>query len=145
MNADRSNLVAPCGIDCGLCELYLARDNDQLFSALVGKGIPSHLIPCDGCRTIEGDCPVIAGKCATHECVTENELDFCFECDSFPCVMFNPARDKADILPHNLKVFNLGVIERLGLEEFIERSGTIREFYFNGNMVIGKGPELKEQ
>ena len=36
---DRLNLVAPCGIDCGICELYLSRDNQQIREALISKGI----------------------------------------------------------------------------------------------------------
>ena len=36
---ERINLVAPCGIDCGTCELYLCKENQQLFEYLVGKGI----------------------------------------------------------------------------------------------------------
>ena len=37
---NRINLVAPCGIDCGICELYMSRNNPQLMDYLVSKGIP---------------------------------------------------------------------------------------------------------
>jgi hypothetical protein len=43
---ERFNLLAPCGIDCGICELYLCRDNPQLLDALISKGMPADKLPC---------------------------------------------------------------------------------------------------
>ena len=37
MSAERLNLVAPCGIDCGICELYTCRADARLFSALTAE------------------------------------------------------------------------------------------------------------
>ena len=37
---ERLNLVAGCGIDCGICELYICKDNPQLIDELAAKGIP---------------------------------------------------------------------------------------------------------
>lgn len=56
---ERVNLVAPCGIDCGICELYLCKDHKDLYNHLLSKGFPATKIPCKGCRNIEGYCPVI--------------------------------------------------------------------------------------
>jgi len=55
---ERTNLVAPCGIDCGTCELYMCKDNQPLLDYLITKGVPRERIPCAGCRDITGDCPV---------------------------------------------------------------------------------------
>ncbi len=38
---ERRNLVAPCGIDCGLCELHMCQGNPQLMAYLVSKGVSS--------------------------------------------------------------------------------------------------------
>jgi hypothetical protein len=139
---ERINLVAPCGIDCGTCELYLCKDNQQLFAYLLGKGIPEEKLPCTGCRNIEGNCPVIGSKCATYVCITEKNVEFCTHCSDFPCSKLHPAADRADVLPHNLKVFNLCTIQRSGVEGFIELSAEIKNKYYKGKMGIGKGPEL---
>jgi hypothetical protein len=139
---ERINLVAPCGIDCGTCELYLCKDNQQLFAYLLGKGIPEEKLPCTGCRNIEGNCPVIGSKCATYVCVIEKNVEFCTDCSDFPCSKLHPSADRADVLPHNLKVFNLCTIQREGVEGFIELSTEIKNKYYNGKMGIGKGPEL---
>ena len=140
---ERKNLVAPCGIDCGICELYTCKDNSQLYDHLISRGIPKDNIPCAGCRSIEGMCPVHPTKCATYTCVTERNVDFCHECNDFPCSKLQPAADRADILPHNTKVFNLCTIKNVGLENFIKKSAEIKLKYYKGKMVIGAGPHIE--
>lgn len=139
---ERIALVAPCGIDCGTCELNLCKNNEQLFGYLVSKGIPREKLPCLGCRQIKGSCPVIGGQCASYACVTEKDVEFCFLCDNFPCSKLHPSADRADVLPHNLKVFNLCTIQRDGVEGFIEVSTDIKKRYYKGKMAIGKGPQI---
>ncbi len=141
---ERLHLVAPCGIDCGMCELYLCKDNQQLFDYLVSRGVPKEKLPCAGCRDIKGFCPVIGGECATYACVTDKNVEFCFECCDFPCSKLHPSADRADALPHNLKMFNLCTIQREGLEGFVALSSEIKKKYFKGKMEIGKGPQSLE-
>jgi hypothetical protein len=138
----RENLVAPCGIDCGICELYLCKDDPQLRSYLLKRGIPEEKIPCDGCRAIKGNCPVIPEKCETYNCVTNKKVGFCFDCSDFPCIMLQPCADRANLLPHNLKVFNLGKIKNKGVEGFIKESTDIKLKYYKGKMEVGKGPKI---
>ncbi len=139
---ERMLLVAPCGIDCGTCELHLCKDNPELFAYLLSKGIPKEKLPCAGCREIKGKCPVIGEQCASYSCVIEKDVDFCFHCQNFPCSKLNPSADRADVLPHNLKVFNLCTIQREGVDGFIEISREIKKKYYKGTMEIGNGPQL---
>jgi hypothetical protein len=139
---DREKLAAPCGIDCGICELYIAGSRPALMDALVSKGIPKEKLPCLGCRNIEGNCPVIAGTCATFACAIDHGVEFCYECAEFPCARLNPSADRADVLPHNLKVFNLCVIRRDGVAGLVRASAEIRKRYYQGKMAIGRGPQL---
>ena len=138
---ERNELVAPCGIDCGICELYTCRESEQLFAYLLTKGIPKDRLPCNGCRNIEGNCPVIGNTCATYTCSSERKVDFCFRCNAFPCEKLHPAADRAEVLPHNLKVFNLCSIKNIGVEGFIEKSSAIKNKYYKGKMKIGEGPQ----
>jgi hypothetical protein len=140
---NRAKLIAPCGLDCGICELYMSRDDEQLMDALITKGIPKEVLPCDGCRAIEGKCPAIHDKCATFECANENKILFCSECNDFPCMKLAPAADRADALPHNTKLFNLCIIKRYGLEALVERALEIKQSYYRGKMKIGEGPKLE--
>ncbi len=49
---DRLKLVAACGLDCWICELYLCKYNSQLYNHLIEIGIPKEKISCAGCRAI---------------------------------------------------------------------------------------------
>jgi len=115
-----------------------------MMDRLVARGIPSEKLPCDGCREVAGQCPVIGGTCETYECVRQKAVDFCYECGDFPCSKLCPSSQRADVLPHNLKVFNLCTIERLGVEGFLGVSGSLERLYFKGKMEIGKGPRLAD-
>ena len=142
MTKERLSLVAPCGIDCGICELYVCKDNSQLQNTLVEKGIPKEKLPCPGCIAIKGTCPVINNTCETYQCASARKVEYCFACKDFPCTKLHPAAHRAEILPHNLKVFNLCTIKQIGLTAFIENSTEIKKRYFLGKMEIGKGPQL---
>jgi len=142
---NRKKLVAPCGLDCGICELYLSRKDEQLKNALMAKGIPEEVLPCDGCRAAEGACPVIDKKCATFECTHEKGISFCSQCSDFPCMKLAPAADKAEFLPHNTKLFNLCVIRNGGVAELIGKSLEIKQSYYRGKMEIGAGPKLQSR
>ncbi|MHB8157399.1 MAG: DUF3795 domain-containing protein [Desulfocucumaceae bacterium] len=143
---DDITLVAPCGTYCGDCGAYRVKDDPSLQEVfaerLQGLQINWNGVPCPGCRSIKGKCLLVDGTCATYACVTKHDLDFCFECPEFPCAKLNPSADRAEILNHNVKVFNLCCIKHQGLARFLERVPEIRQRYFNGKMVIGKGPQL---
>jgi hypothetical protein len=53
-----------------------------------------------------------------------------------------PAADRAEVLPHNTKLFNLCVIQSCGVEKLIEQALEIKQSYYKGKMKIGEGPGL---
>lgn len=135
-------LVAPCGIYCGDCGAYKVKDDPSL-GAVISKMFNWSGDPCPGCRQVEGNCQFIDGKCETYACAAGRGADFCFECPEFPCGKLNPAADRASVLPHNTKVFNLCCIQKQGLARWLEKAPEIKQKYFRGKMVIGKGPQLE--
>lgn len=143
---DRQEMLkgaAPCGIHCANCEPFLAKDNPELLEALVKRGLRRDRLPCPGCRAVKGECPVLETTCETYACVTGRGYEFCFECPDFPCDKLNPAAHRAEVLPHNLKVFNLCFIKEHGLEAWLKRAPEIKLRYYRGKMEVGKGPQLK--
>ena len=99
-------------------------------------------LECRGCRAQNG-CRLHYGKCDTLDCVKQKKVEFCFECGEFPCTMLQPTANLAEKLPHNLKVFNLCRIKAVGVEAWAENEARlIRQRYFKGKMVVGKGPVL---
>lgn len=137
-----NELAAPCGIYCGGCPPYMAKDNPAILEALVAKGLKRESLPCPGCRLGKGNCPALNGDCETYTCVESRGLEFCHECAEFPCARLNPAADRANVLPHNTKVYNLCYIKQQGLTRWLEKAPEIQQKYFQGKMAIGKGPQL---
>ena len=138
---DHLLMTAPCGLDCFNCPFYLAAaDSDALqyvraVSELVG--VPVEKLTCKGCRAHDGRVPAHVSlfgedhRCGAYECSKQRGVLLCGHCDDFPCENLQPCADRADVLPHNTKVYNLGLINRLGLERWAEgRAATIRSEYF---------------
>ena len=139
---DDITLVAPCGLHCGSCAVYKVKDDPSLREGLIKK-MNWKGAPCPGCRSIKGKSQFISDTCATYACVTGKGLDFCFECGDFPCSKLNPASDLANVLPHNLKIFNLSFIKQHGVAKFLEKDREIKSRYYRGKMALGNGPQLE--
>ena len=138
--------TAVCGIDCFNCELYYTNiDNffgtmsEERKNAFVSRGFTKEKLLCKGCR-ISG-CTMIPDKCDTLECVKTKNIDFCFDCDDFPCSKLQPLAEGAERYPHNLKIYNLITIKNKGLEKWASEAAEIRERYFKGKFKIGAGPQ----
>ncbi len=73
-------LAAPCGIHCGLCPLNRALTDEALRKSLAqGMNVPEEKAQCEGCRAVDGHCPVIGEQCATFVCAAEKDVEFCGE------------------------------------------------------------------
>ena len=133
--------VAPCGIDCINCEVHADNLTAQMQERLARSlGLDPEQVPCRGCRAGQG-CRLQFSACPTLECVTGRGHDFCYQCEDFPCAMLHPAADRADRLPHNLKVYNLCRIRAVGVQRWLgEEAKATRATYFHGTMRIGQGP-----
>lgn len=139
---DRKNLTAPCGLDCFNCELYVANLTPRLSEIINSKfGVPKEEIACKGCRQQDGrHFHLPAEGCATLDCVKARGVELCCDCADFPCPFLAPTADKAAQYPHNMKVYNLCRIRKIGLERWAEQeAGPIRKEYFSGKFIPGKG------
>jgi len=134
-------VTAPCGLDCFNCHFYLAREDEEARKKVeqisVQYGIPLEIMRCDGCRAHDGQIPLQkhlfgeAHRCAAYECAKRKKMDFCGDCDEFPCDFLHPYADKSAELPHNTKVFNLCLIKKMGVEKWAEsKASKVRETYF---------------
>lgn len=67
------NLIAPCGMNCGVCEGHL----------IYLKGIKRNGYGgCKGCRARDKQCAFLKGHCPQ---LAKGKLNFCYECKKFPC------------------------------------------------------------
>lgn len=138
----KQKIVAPCGIDCFNCEVYEDNVTEELQTRLsIMTKIPKEKITCSGC--IDGNICLllkIHGKnCKTLDCVEKKGVDYCFNCDTFPCEYLMPLADGANKYPHNMKMYNLCLIKRIGIEAFIDRASDIRKTYYTKSILIGEG------
>ncbi|QUI21310.1 DUF3795 domain-containing protein [Vallitalea pronyensis] len=138
----KEKIVGPCGIDCFNCEMYednVTKTFQKRISALTN--IPAEKIVCKGC--VDGNQCLflhLEGKtCKTLACANEKGVDYCYECDIFPCDYLMPLADRADKFPHNIKLYNLCLIKRIGLEAWKEQAADIRKVYFTKKLTIGDG------
>lgn len=138
---NKKELTAPCGLDCFNCELYEDNLTPELSALINTKmGIPTEAIPCKGCRAQDGKHFHLPAGCATLDCVKARGIDICCNCPEFPCLYLAPTADQANRYPHNMKVYNLCRIRKVGLDKWAgEEAGQIRGKYFKGKFVVGKG------
>ena len=134
--------LAPCGTNCGECPAYKCKDNPELLEQVVAKGLKREDLPCPGCREHKGKCAFTDGDCETYACVQKHNVTFCYECNEFPCQYLHPCADRANVLPHNMKMYNLCYIRTYGAEAFRKKFPDIKARYYMGKMAIGRGPQL---
>lgn len=138
---DYFQMTAPCGLDCFNCHFYLANENQEAkitVEQLSKKfNMPVEIMLCNGCRNHNGRIPLQKmafgeeHRCAAYECSKSRNLSFCGDCDQFPCDHLHPYADKSTELPHNMKVFNLCLINKMGLENWASsKASEVRETYF---------------
>jgi len=99
-----AQLIAPCGMNCGICMAFLRKKNR-----------------CNGCQDDKGYNSKSRLSCIIKNCeeLQKTDLNFCYECSKFPCTRLK-ALDKRYRLKYNMSIIeNLKNIERIGLDQFI--------------------------
>ncbi len=143
---DYKKLVSHCGIDCFNCQVYKDNITPELASFIAEKrGLKPEDMACEGCK-ING-CAVIGNaRCECKECINAKGIEFCFECDEFPCKILHPCVWQADRYPQNQKVYNLMRMKKIGVERWAQEEATeSRKRYAEGKIIIGSGPKLMEE
>ena len=133
--------IAPCGLDCGKCfarvegdirhyslklkeklgnfEQYAER-YETLLEAPIFKKYPDFKSMldyfasenCKGCRNEQ--CKLLK-NCGVRGCHQENQVDFCYQCDEFPC-----DRTNFDERLHKVWILINEKIKNIGIEAYYE-------------------------
>ena len=86
------DLMAPCGLYCGACGVYIAtRDKNEKFRQVMGNlyGTKPEETVCMGCmqpeppKEIYGYCKI----CTIRNCVRSKGFYSCHQCSDWPCDM----------------------------------------------------------
>lgn len=109
-----------CGLNCGACPVGMANElgrGDILDGFAANWNIEREKLECSGCK---GD--VIAGFCQGCEmrhCAREKGVEFCFQCDDYPCGTITEFRND-DAVHHSVVFSNLAKIREMGLDAWLE-------------------------
>ncbi|MFX1236244.1 MAG: DUF3795 domain-containing protein [Promethearchaeota archaeon] len=104
------NVAAPCGIFCGACRAFLLNKKDLFEVRGYKQGCIGCRIRFKKCAFIRRDCPALRNK----------EIDFCYECKSFPCNKLKKL-DSTYRERHNVHLIeNLKRIKKVGYKKWIK-------------------------
>ncbi len=109
-NIDDFNLSAPCGLFCESCKHYLAKSENVLDRAGLKQG-------CDGCRIRNKKCAFLRKQCSA---LLKQKIDFCYECDNFPCENLKRLNQGYEERYGTSLVGNLKRLKEIGLENWIK-------------------------
>ena len=99
-------LIAPCGMNCGICMGYLRTKNHCPGCRVDGEGKNEFCVTC------------IIKNCDTFK---ESKAKYCYECKKYPCRRMKQL-DKRYRTRYGMSMFeNLANIEKDGIREFVKK------------------------
>jgi hypothetical protein len=87
-------LMAPCGLYCGVCGVYIAnRDSNEKFRTAMGNlyGTKPEDTRCKGCMQDDPaqELYLYCKMCKIRDCVKSKGFYSCHQCDGWPCDMIS--------------------------------------------------------
>ena len=98
-----SKLIAPCGMNCGVCMAYLREKNH-----------------CPGCNYPDDNKAVSCVRCIIKNCETIKKVKFCFKCEKYPCTRLKNLDKRYRTKYHMSMIENLENIKKLGIRQFVK-------------------------
>jgi hypothetical protein len=103
----KEELIAACGMNCRLCVAYFGY-------TISGK---KRKKPCIGCRPTNRNCAFIKKCC---EKLSKKEVNYCFECDDFPCEPLKKLDKRYRERFKMSMIDNLNFIKENGMKKFLK-------------------------
>ncbi len=117
-NILEKNLAAVCGLCCEVCSWFISttEDPEKLKRLATRQNWSEQESKCYGCRS--GKRLPYCGNCTMSACAAEQGIDFCSECDEYPCddlKLFQSA------MPHRIELWdNLQRIKSVGYTQWLK-------------------------
>ena len=104
-NTFKEILIAPCGINCGTCKVYLRERNS-----------------CSGCRNSELNKPKTRSLCKIKNCteLVGTVSGFCHECGTFPCIFLKKIEKRYRLKYRTSLIENLISLRSEGMNKYLE-------------------------
>ena len=97
----KSPLFSACGLNCGLCPRF--------YTAGTSK--------CPGCSG--EDFLLKHPKCGVLSCSRRKGIEFCFECEEFPCRKYDGADESDSFISHFRQFADLNKAKRIGTDDYM--------------------------
>lgn len=125
--------LSVCGLDCSRCADYengdirklslelskllngyerlakMKEENSPIFKGYTEfVSILNHFTkgPCSGCRSDNVQCPL---NCRAKSCRKERKIDFCVECEEFPCAEQFKGKLREKWIERSIRIKEIGV------------------------------------
>ena len=101
----KEELIAPCGMNCGICMAYLRKERR-----------------CLGCHGDDTNKLTYLIRCSIRNCegIKASKSGFCFECSKYPCTRLRQLDKRYRTKYAMSMIENLENIKRIGLVAFVE-------------------------
>jgi len=96
----KTNLIAPCGMNCNLCKAHIREKNR-----------------CPGCNIESKEKAKYCQVCKIKYC--DNQNKFCFNCHKYPCTRLKQLDKRYRSKYHMSMIENLNFIREKGIRNFI--------------------------
>jgi hypothetical protein len=108
-SAIKAQLIAPCGMNCGICMAYLRQKNK-----------------CPGCSGADADKSPSCARCRIKNCsnLKKHKFKYCIECDKFPCALIKHIDTRYRTRYQMSMIENLGNIRKFGIRRFVSNEKT---------------------
>jgi len=118
-SSSNKELVAACGLYCGACGIYLATqesDNKKILQYALVLNQTFEETLCDGCGAKKKSLHC-SKMCIFIECKRQKGVDFCYECEEFPCKALNEFKSK---MPHRIEIIeSQNRMKEIGIENWL--------------------------
>jgi hypothetical protein len=104
-------LIAPCGMNCGLCSSYLTLKHNLKKSGIMRA-------ECSGCRPRGKNCAFMKKAC---EFLSSGTYKYCFECSGYPCERLKGLDKRYRSFYHMSMIENLDYIKKNGIIKFLNQ------------------------
>ena len=106
-----------CGLYCGACKVITSLKEDRLPELAEKARMKLEDLECYGCKSSNN--AIFCEPCKIMKCARQKGVEFCYECDDFPCSILLDFRN--DEHPHHSVILkNLKDLSETSLEEWLQ-------------------------
>jgi hypothetical protein len=107
-----------CGIYCGSCFVMLAYTQNRDDTIPPQWNIKDAELKCHGCKSdiLFENCK----GCSRRPCAEEKGLDWCFQCDEYPCEIYKAASERYHLAHHEVAQQKIKILKEEGLDEWLK-------------------------